>query len=841
MDDSQWTRAHDIFNDLVEATPDDPAAWLDRHCPDDAIRSEVERLLDAYAHGPLADDDTAAGWLEAGHEGAAAERASGSAHGTGSRPSRVGFPGGGAQVGAYRLIEEVGVGGMSVVYRAERAEGDFEQTVAVKLLRRRLRADDTEARFRAERQVLASLDHPNIAQLIDGGVTEGGRPYLVMEYIDGTPLTDYVQARSLDTGARLNLLEQVLEAVQAAHRQLVVHRDLKPSNVLVTETEHGPQVKLLDFGIAKLLGDALPVTRPVTQTGHHLMTPSYAAPEQVTDDDITTRTDVYQCGVLAYELLTGTPPFDLSGKPLTEMERIVLKETPSPPSERASERASASEASASGQTSEASASEQASDAVPPGRLRGDLDTLVRKALRKEPERRYRSVEAMATDLRRHRADEPVEARPATLRYRVRKFVHRNRTAVGSGLLILLLLVGYAITITVQAERIQTERNEAQAVTAFLVDLFEGADPLRVAGASPADSMSLRTLLDRGARRVRTELGGQPSVRARLMAVIGDVYTDTGRYPEADSLLQAALALQRSGRADASAAERAQTQEALAYSRFRQGKFEEAERLYRDALATLRRAYGPRDARLASVLNGLGIVLDERGDPAAAERVLRRAIDLHRAARDSVPAVYYHNLALALERQNRFDDALGMHQKALAVYRQAYSRPHPLLASAIARMAFTYQRAGHLEKAERLHRQSLAMRREALPPDHPHLASGLVRLGWLLVQKGRPDEAAPLAREGLSILQSILPPDHWQIHAARSVLALCAMAEGRLGAATPPLRTAFDRFRRTFGVQDWRTKTIAQALARLYKQRGRPDSAAYYARWRSETPAPAATQ
>lgn len=817
MTPERWERVSEVLDTVFEHPPSDWKAVLDEVCEDEAVRAEVEAILDA--------EEEASVFLEAGagpHLSALLpddeSRAGAEDTLDPLEPDQ--------QLGAYRIIETLGQGGMSVVYRAERADDQFDQTVAVKVLRGVLDPEVIQ-RFRAERQILAALDHPNIGRILDGGTTSNGRPYFVMEYVDGRPITEYCDAYRLSIEERLDLFCTVAETVQHAHRSLIIHRDLKPSNVLVREDG---TVKLLDFGIAKVLdaGSRDSLAAPPTQTGRQLMTPEYAAPEQVKGEAITTATDVYALGILLYELLTGRRPYRLEQRSPYDVVRTVCETDPTRPSTVATasrDDASDPEAIAAARDTDPSQLER--------RLRGDLDAIVLKALRKDPDARYDTVSALADDIEAYREGRPVRAHTGSWTYRLRKFVQRRRTAVASGLLIALLLVGYAVTITVQANRIRTERNEAEAVTSFLVDLFQGTDPLWASNVSASDSLTLRAVLNRGARRVRRELDEQPSVQARLMSVIGRVYTNTGDYVRADSLLQAALRLRRT-KEDPSPLAQARTKQSLAYSLFRQGHFEDAERLYREVLDTYRRPDAPGLSQEASALNGLALVVGEQGHSGEAETLYRRIIDRYRTNRDSVPGTYYHNLAISLERQNRFEEALAMHEKALTRFRARYGNSHPAVANAIARMAFTYQRADQLEKAESLHRKALAMRRELLPPDHPHLASSLVRLGWLLAERGKPREAEPMVREGLSILTSILPKDHWQITAARGVLGICRMAKGQFEAAEDPIRTQFRTARKRFGGQDWRTREAARALVELYRNWNKPDSAARYVRWLSKT-------
>jgi len=815
MTPERWERVSEVLDTVYEHPPAEWDDVLDEACEDPEVRAEAAAILES--------EDEAAAFLEAGagpHLSALVPDDPASEPDD-TDPLEPGHP-----LGPYRITEKLGKGGMSVVYRAERADGQFEQTVAIKLLRGMLDPEVIQ-RFRAERHILAALDHPNIAQLLDGGTTEDGRPYFVMEYVDGQPITEYCDEHRLSIEDRIDLFRTVAQTVQHAHRSLIIHRDLKPSNVFVRDDG---TVKLLDFGIAKVLeaGSDHSFAAPSTRTGQQLMTPEYAAPEQVKGDPITTATDVYALGILLYELLAGRRPYALEQRSPYDVVRMVCETDPDRPSTAVLK--SRGDAPASSTIAEA----RDTDASRLKRhLQGDLDAIVLKALRKAPHDRYETAAALADDLKAYRDGRPVQAHTGSWTYRLRKFVQRRRTTVASGTLILLLLLGYAVTLTIQANRIRAERNESEAVTSFLVDLFEGSNPLRPMRAPQSDTLTLRSLLDRGAERVRTDLNDQPAARARLMSVIGRVYTNTGNYTEADSLLQAALQIRRS-QGNAASPEHAWTKQTLAYSHFRQGRYEKAERLYRDALGTYRRYDRVDLSRRTSVLNGLALVLDESGHPAKADSIYREIIGLYRTKRDSVPGTYFHNLAIALEHQNQFEAAFPMHKKALAAFKRQYGTSHPTVANAIARMAFTYQRAGQGAMADSLHRRALAMRRDLLPSNHPHLASSLVRFGWLLVQRGQVAEARTKAEEGLSILTSLLPEDHWQIAAARSVLALCDMAEGRFDAAEGPIRAQFEMSRKRFGEQDWRTRIAARALVKLYRTWQKPDQARRYAQWLAKT-------
>jgi serine/threonine protein kinase len=425
----------------------------------------------------------------------------------------------GERIGAYRVLGELGRGGMATVFLAERADGAFRQQVALKLLRSGAGGEEAVRRFAQERQILATLDHPAIARLLDGGVDGRGRPYLVMEHVEGRPIDRHCEENHLSVDRRLDLFTRVAEAVFYAHRNLVVHRDLKPSNIFVTDAGlEGGQVKLLDFGIAKLLDPALagPYAAAATRTVARVMTPEYASPEQVRGEPVTTASDVYQLGLLLFELLTGERACRLKNATFGEAERAICGEPPRRPS-----------------------------SVVAGplarRLRGDLDAIVEKALRKEPGLRYPSPGPLIDDLERHRSGRPVRARQGTFGYRARKFVSRHRFGLAAAALLALLLAGSAVTATLQARRIAREAATAERVKEILVSLFSSANP----SVSRGEALTARELLDHGAARVTTELDGEPAVQAELMTVLGNVYNTRGLYDEAVPLLEESLALRRS--------------------------------------------------------------------------------------------------------------------------------------------------------------------------------------------------------------------------------------------------------------------------------------------------------
>jgi len=529
MDGERWRRIEALFDEATGLAPAERDAFLSRACGDDLeMRRELESLLAA--------DGEAAEFLARPVV-------------TGAAPSPDPALPAGKVIGHYRVGDKLGQGGMSTVYLATRADDAYQQSVALKILDCGSDRSDLAARFRAERQIMASLDHPGIARLLDGGTTDDGRPYLVMEYIDGVPLDRYCDEHRLAVDARIDLFRQVCAAVQYAHQNLVVHRDIKPSNILVS----GDGVpRLLDFGIAKLLeGTRLPGTVEATMTGQRLMTPQYASPEQIEGGVITTATDVYSLGALLYLLLAGRFPYRLEATRSGALERAVVEQDPERPSHAVGRMPAGPRPTPSDLVGEDGPTvDQLSEArgLRPHqlrrKLRGDLDNIVLMALRKEPERRYASVGLLSEDLRRYRENEPVAARADTLRYRARKFVARHTVGVGVAAAVLTVILVLTATLSVQAVRlarqrdeIQAERDKALAVSGFLEEVFAVSDPDQARG----ETVTAREILDKGATRLTETLAGQPETQAALALAIGRAYMNLGLNDRAAPLLAQSLA------------------------------------------------------------------------------------------------------------------------------------------------------------------------------------------------------------------------------------------------------------------------------------------------------------
>ena len=766
--------------------------WLTGACSDPAVRAEVAALMQAHERSAgLLDGAPLGGWTRAGDDRLTC-------------------------VGAYRIVRELGRGGMGTVYLAERDDGHFARTVAVKVLRRGLDAEDVVRRFLAERQILATLQHPNIARLLDGGVADDGRPYFVMEYVDGEPIDRWCDARRLPVRERLRLLRDVARAVHAAHRALVVHRDLKPSNIMVTAAG---EVKLMDFGIAKLL-DPHAEPEPLTRTGLRVMTPEYAAPEQVRGDPVTTATDVYGLGLVMYELLTGHRPQRPRDRSLREIERAVCETDPLRPSA-----AVLRDARDVGTPPPAALAVQRH--TTPSRLaralRGDLDRMVARALHKSPDRRYPSAEGVALDIERHLEGRPVAARSDSLAYRMRKFVSRHRWSVAAAALIVVLLAGYAATITVQARRVRRaldqallEAEKAEQVTDFTLALFEAVD----GDAAARGGLTVRELLARAAARAE-RLDAQPAAQSQMLDVVGRVHQRLGDYAAAAPYLERALSLRRRtfGRQHDATAE---SMYHLAVLQAARGRSAPAESLDRAALEVQRARHGDGHPRVARTQDGLGMLLQDRGDYVGAERLTRAALAARRAHYGPVHpdvATSLQHLASQLQLQGNLAAAERPIVEALAMRRRLFGASHADVASAMTALGLRRPRVGRLTEAESRQTAALAMRTRLQGPEHPDVAQTMGLIGALQRRQGRLVTAESTYRAGLAILRRALGDDHPDVGHMTNGLALTLRDEGRLAEADSVQRVVLAMRRRVLGDDHPSVAMTLHQLGMLQQRRG----------------------
>jgi serine/threonine-protein kinase len=669
----------------------------------------------------------------------------------------------GRLLGRWRLLRPLGKGGMGTVYLAERADGAFDLIAAVKLLSTGLDTEELIARFEAERRILARLIHPNIARLLDGGTGEDGRPYLVMEHVEGEPIDVHCDRRRLSTRDRLELFRSVCSAVQLAHQNLVVHRDLKPANILVTSDG---TVKLLDFGIAKLLApqDIAGIhAAPTLARGRAPLTPRYASPEQFRDEPITTASDVYSLGVILYELLTGHRPYRLDTLSLTEIERVVCGAVPSRPSTvvRRSEELATADGGRLLLTPDAVAGVREGDpARLSRRLAGDLDTILLKALRKEPGRRFASAEQLSEEIRLYLSGLPIGSRPDSFGYRAGKFVVRHAfgVTVAAGALALLLAFTGAMTwqraeIAARSHEVARERDRAEATKDFLLELIGQADPRQAKG----QEITVRQVLDQRAGTLASETSLDPATRAALLDALGVAYRSLGQFEKAGPLLREALILRRRALGD----EHVQVAESLHNLANLERELRhpvEAERLTRQALVIQRRAFPQGHRDLARGLNNLASLLREKADAAGkaggpllveAEAFAREGLAMKLrlfGEKNAEVALSLNTLAVILVREGKLAEAEPLVRRSIAL-RQALDGPlSPGLAIAITNLAVLLDKEGRLAEAEARYRESLEMRRSLYPEGHQELVSSLESLSDLRARRGDKSEAAALLRE-----------------------------------------------------------------------------------------------
>ncbi len=694
-------------------------------------------------------------------------------------------------IGPYRLRERIGVGGMGEVWAAEQ-ERPFRRKVAVKIIKAGMDTAEVVARFEAERQALALMDHPCIAKVFDAGSTPQGQPFFAMEFVRGVPITEYCDRHKRTTRERLELFIRLCEGVQHAHQKAIIHRDLKPGNILITEVDDKPLPKIIDFGVAKATSQRLTDKTMHTYLGQMIGTPEYMSPEQadMTGEDIDTRADVYSLGVILYELLVGSLPFDpdeLRAGGFDGIRRQIREVEPTTPSHKVTTLGELSKAAAeSRRTNMTSLTSQ---------LRGDLDWIVMMAIDKDRTRRYASASALAADIKRHLTNQPVMAGPPSTVYRVKKFVLRHKVGVAAAALVgLALILGITGTTmglvrAIKAEKVARDEAEAaRQVSQFLEGLFAVSDP----GEARGNTITAREILDEGAERITNELKGQPLIQARLMVTMGRVYRGLGLYDDARLLLEGALDLRRNELGE-EALEVASSQEELGrlldaigdYDgalQLYQGaleireallgrehpktgmsvsnlgnlqrqrrNFEEAKPLYERALAIREKALGPDHPDVSNSLNGLAIVLEGMGDYEGALSLYKRALAIReKALGPDHPqvATSLNNLATLYWFMDDHATARPYNDRALAIQEKVLGPDHPDLAHTLNTSANLYQAAGDYTATRRVHERALAIRKKNLRPDHPRIAESYYNLACIAALGGSSKDAIGFLRESV---------------------------------------------------------------------------------------------
>lgn len=847
----RWQQIKAVLDDALEREEAERTAFLETACQgDDELRREVESLLASEAEiGDFIETPVF--------------RIRGEAE---PLPA-------GQRIGAYRIVREIGRGGMGSVYLAERADEEFDQQVAIKVVRRGMDTEEIVRRFRSERQILAHLDHPNIAKLFDGGTTEDGRPYFVMEHVLGQPIDEYCDERKLPVRDRLELFRRVCSAVHFAHQNLIVHRDLKPGNILVT-ADGTP--KLLDFGIAKLLDpdqDLFALTRADVRP----MTPEYASPEQVRGEAITTVSDVYSLGVLLYVLLSGHSPYRPATRDPQSLAREICETDPPRPSSviRQVRDIRRSDGTALALTPESVSLVREGEARLLRRcLTGDLDNIVLMAMSKDPKRRYASVDQLSNDIGRHLEGWPVVARKDTLGYRARKFVSRHKAGVTFAALFLLLIVGFSVAVTVlwqrairEQQRAIREQQRATAVSGFLEDLFTVSNP----NESQGETITAREMLDKGVKTIDQSLTDQLELRADLKETMGRVYRKLGLYSQARPLLEEALSLHRQ-ELGTDHLRVASTLHNLANVLRHQGDKATAEAFIREALRIQRSHGAMQNLDYASGLTNLGTLLKARGEFNEAEKRLEEGLAIKRKLPDVDPA----DIAGSLNNLGSFHQTRGNYAKAEQFFREslemrrkiAKGRLDTEVATSLNNLASLLQDKGDFTEAERRYRDALDMRRKILDDQHPSVARSLSNLGLVLHLRGNSAEAEKYLREALLIadknpevtaferavylrhLASVLvalgkpaegedraqealalfrddDPDSWRVPDTESVLGGCLAAQGRFEEAEPLLIQSYAVLAKDSGEGAKQVPVALKRIIDLYTAWGKPEQAAAY--------------
>jgi serine/threonine protein kinase/Tfp pilus assembly protein PilF len=797
-----------IFGEAIEiASPQERIEFLDRVCQgNEELRRQAEELVRNYFQAGRFLEVPALESAAAAVNSLLAEQA-------------------GAFIGPYKLLQEIGEGGMGVVFMAEQTT-PVRRRVALKIIKPGMDSRHVIARFEAERQALAMMDHPHVAKVFDAGTTPLGRPYFVMELVSGHPITEYCDRQNLPIAERLELFTQVCNAVHHAHQKGLVHRDIKPTNILISEHDGRAVAKVIDFGIAKAVDARLTEKTLFTEFQQPIGTPQYMSPEQAGGSlDIDTRSDIYSLGVLLYELLTGATPFDpreLRSKAFEEMQRLIREVDPPTPSTRLSE------------IKDSLSSVAAQRAIEPRKLppllRGELDWITMKALEKDRRRRYESASALAGDVRRYLANEPVIAAAPSRAYRLRKFVRRNKWPVIATTAVLAGLIAGVVGTTAGLVRASRERAEAQrhaanaeTVTQFLTSMLSSADPDKMLGEKVTVLQAIQSAikeLDAG------QLKNQPLVESEVRGVIGQTLRSLGRFDEAVPQLQRGLELQQNASPSDEAAQADYWFELGILAR-NQARFREAEDLYRRVLTVRRRTLPSDDERVRAAMGNLSEVLSMQGKFAEAESLARDGVA---SARRSLPAGdpeiarAVHALATVLYSQGRNADAEPLMREAVQINQRKLPEGSPETAMAMSDLATALSNQAKYAEAEPLFRQSIAIYRKTLPPSHPEIGQTLNNLALLLERRDQPAEAERCYVEALEIFRKSLRPESPDLAACLSNIGLLRQRQGKSAEAEPMLQEALAIERKVPPPGYPFTANTLNALAEVRLDLGAPDDA-----------------
>lgn len=757
MNSNKWDEIQSHFHQCIQLPLNEQDKFvtnLKKNDPD--LAKEVKKLLEAYhSSGTFMEDDI----LEEA------------------------FIKSGDMVGPWKINQEIGRGGMSTVYLASRADGQFERQVAIKFLHGLIPGRSMHRRLQLEQNILARLQHKNIAQLFDAGVTDEGRPYFILEFIDGKPITEWCAEQELNFSKRLKIFEQVCEAVQFAHQRLIVHRDLKPTNILV---DKNGKVKLLDFGIAKILEEEPKEGAPLTRTGQFLMTPEYASPEQVHGDPITTATDVYALGLILCELLTGSLPYNVAGKNPIEISSIISDTVPVKPSSIVAGKTVKMDGESNVHIKGFNQKQLKK------KLRGDLDNIVLKALRKEPERRYGSADQLLQDIRHYQKNEPISARPESAGYLTRKFIQRNRAVVSAAAAITIILIATVIFSLIQARTTEIERQKTEQVNAFLQEMLASPNPYE-------DGIDVRVIdiLDRTAERVDEELNEQPEVEAAIRHTLGITYRELGQMDQAISQLSEALDLRnqlyRPPNSDLS-----ETQAQLAKTEQGRGNYEIADSLLNLALEADLKLFGRENLTVASRIGDLGSLEWELGNLDRAEELLRESLALEQQLREPDHeriAISMGNLASLLADRGLKQEALEIYRKELEILRANFKdSEHPSIPQALSHIGIILDDFEQYAESREMHNHALELFKQQKGEEHPDVVYAMNNLASVMTKMGDGEEALEMQMNAAELYESIFGPEHPNLGIQYNNIAFSKRNLGDLDGAKESYQKAIDIWR-----------------------------------------------
>jgi non-specific serine/threonine protein kinase/serine/threonine-protein kinase len=821
----RWRRISSLFDEAVKLPLAERASFIEQACGEDTdLKARVLELLESseraaeFLEKPLLSDAApllrqAADLVDSGSS--PPRTADLEAATTRSRTnSGTSFE----TIGPYRLLQKIGEGGMGEVWLAEQTEPIHRQ-VALKLIKAGLDTRQVVARFEAERQALALMDHPGIAKVYDAGATPRGLPYFAMEYVKGEPITTYCDRHRLGTPERLELFARVCDAVQHAHQKGVIHRDLKPSNVLVGVVGDQPQPKVIDFGVAKATAQRLTEKTMFTELGVLIGTPEYMSPEQaeMTGLDVDTRTDVYALGVMLYELLTGALPFEskeLREAGFEEIRRRIREVDPPKPSTQVRTQGEHS--------TEAAKNRQTDPGKLASRLRGDLDWIVMKALEKDRTRRYGTPSELSADLARHLQHEPVLAGPPSAAYRSRKFVRRHRFGVAVAGLAVAGLAAFGVMMALQARAIARERDRAERVSEFLVELFRVSDPSEARG----NSITAREVLDRGAQRIDKELRAEPVVQAQMMATMGMVYANLGLASKAEPILTRAVQL-RSRLLGQDHPSTLETRGRLASVFEKQGQYQKSENMLQELLEKERSVLGDEHQETLWTLNQLAYVTDRLGRYPESEKIYRVAYEARRRVlgedhRDTLKSL--NGLQVSLERQGQYEESGKLARQVLEARRRTLGEDHPDTAWSRHNVAAILEHQGKYAEAEKLYRESYQQMLHILGADHPDTLWVKSNLASTIWKQGRIQEATPLYEEILETRRRVLGPEHPRTLASMNNVANLLSQKGRNFEAQRIFEEVVETLTRTLGAEHPQTLAGMNNLAAVYADTKRYDEA-----------------